>query len=296
MPLRRRTVTRAGRFEIVRNGSYFDFFGDGYHLLLKMRWGWFLAALSAMYVISNAAFAVLYLLGGDCIANARPGNWLDYYFFSVQTLATIGYGGMTPTTTYANFIVSIESLWGILATAATAGLFFARLARPTARIEFSTKCAVILRDGVPHLVFRMANQRANQIVEARAAVTLNRTVQIKEGGQFRQILDLPLVRDTNPIFVFTWVVMHKIERHSPLWGLSEAQIAESDMEIFATVVGVDEDLNAQVFARKNWPMSDVMLGGRFADMLMTGPDGRRIVDGDRLNDIEFDPNLYPRWE
>ena len=148
-------------------GQAFEPLGDLYFALITGSFLRFLLAVALFVLLINTLFAVLYLVSPGCIANARAGSFEDAFFFSVQTFATIGYGIMSPSTLYAHVVVTIESVLGILAVGSFAGIAFARLSRPTARVLFSDKLVIRPRNGVPHLQFRVANWRNNLVIEAQ---------------------------------------------------------------------------------------------------------------------------------
>jgi inward rectifier potassium channel len=266
---------------------------DGYHALLATTWPRFTAIIVLAYTAINVAFALAYALVPDAIANARDGV-LDDFFFSVQTLATIGYGTMYPQTLYGNVLVAVESTVGILALPVVTGLVFAKFARPTARVMFSERALITVRDGIPSLVFRMANLRRNQIVEARARVVLARQETTPEGERIRRIHDLPLLRSESPLFALTWAATHPITATSPLAGATPATLAEWDAEIIVSLVGIDETLSQTIHARWSYLPDEIVWGGRYADVLTRLPDGRRRVDFARFQDIVVDDE--PRRE
>ncbi|MHC5729404.1 MAG: ion channel, partial [Nostoc sp.] len=180
---------RDGKFEIMGMGAWYSYWRDPYHLLLTIPWTAFFILVCTFYVTINALFALAYLIGGDCIANARPGSFLDVFFFSVQTLASIGYGAMYPKTTYANIIVTIEAMIGLMGIAVMTGLAFARFSRPTARVLFSRVAVITPHDAMPTLIFRTANKRRNMILEAQMRVYLMRDEVTLEGQFMRRFYD-----------------------------------------------------------------------------------------------------------
>jgi inward rectifier potassium channel len=293
MPRSRHVARPASVDAVVREGLQTGWH-DVYHALVAMSWPRFVALLVLGYASINASFAIAYALVPGSIANARPGVVSDAFFFSVQTLATIGYGSMYPQTFYANVLVSLESTVGILALPIVTGLVFAKFARPTARIAFSDRALITLRDGVPSFVFRMANLRRNQIVEARARVVLARQEVTPEGERVRRIHDLPLVRSESPLFALTWSAVHRITSESPLAGATAATLAESDAEIVVSIVGIDETLSQTVHARWSYLPDEIVWGGRFADVLSQLPDGRRRVDYSRFHGIEREDGAVGR--
>jgi inward rectifier potassium channel len=276
---------RGGGAPVVRLGQPQSPFRDLYHRLLTMRWRSFLGLTAGLYLLANAGFAGLYLLGENPIANARPGSFADAFFFSVQTLATIGYGALYPRTLYANLLVTVESLLGMIAVATIAGIVFARVSRPTARVQFSRNAVVTVYDGMPTLMFRAANHRRNQILEAQVRVTLARNERTVEGFQMRRFYDLRLARSRSPLFALTWTIMHPIEPHSPLHGATRASLAADQAEIIVTLSGIDETFAQTVYARHSLVAEEIHWDARLADILTQTADGRRAVDYSRFDEI-----------
>ncbi len=281
----RTTITQfgAGR-EVVSIGLQRAIFGDAYHLLLTMPWRRFFAAVFVGYVLINAVFAAGYYALGDAIENARSGDYLDCFFFSVQTLATIGYGKMAPRTVGANALVSVEALLGMVGLAVTTGLVFARFSRPTARVLFSKVAVISGFDGVQSLMFRMANARGKQIVEARLKLTLVRTEASAEGTEVRRVHDLALLRSEHGAFALSWTAIHPIDERSPLFGRSPAELRDSLSDFIVSLSGTDEGLAQPVHARYAYRPEDLRWGQRFADILRPGPE-RAVIDYTRFHDI-----------
>ena len=195
-----RLVQREPIDRVVAIGLRDPWLGDLYHHLLVLPWWAFLLGLAAVYLGLNILFAVLYLLGDAAIANARPGAFSDAFFFSVETISTIGYGQMSPATLYGNIVMTVEAMFGLILLAASAGVVLARFSRPTARVMFSKVAVVAPYDGVPTLSFRLANERRNQILEAQVSVTLVRDERTAEGEWMRRFYDLQLARQAQPDF------------------------------------------------------------------------------------------------
>ncbi|HWA61487.1 MAG TPA: ion channel, partial [Caulobacteraceae bacterium] len=208
---------------------------DGYHALLTMPLAVFFAVMAAAFLGVNVLFACLYLADPDGLAGARPGSFADAFFFSVQTLGTIGYGAIAPRSLYANLVVTLESFVGLFQLAIATGLMFARVSRPTARIMFSDRAVVGSHDGAPTFMFRAANRRRNRIVEAEVSLSLVTNVILPEGGTMRMIRDLPVLRSRSPLFVLTWQVMHKVDEASPLWGQTAESLAAAGAEILVVM-------------------------------------------------------------
>jgi len=274
-----------GSLPIVRVGTANGYLSDLYHLLLVSSWSRLLLLLGLVFVGSNCLFALAYLLAGDSIQGGRPGSFADAFFFSVQTMATIGYGHMVPRTLWANILVAVESLVSLLGLAVVTGLTFAKFSRPTARVLFSRVSVIAPWDGVPSLIFRMANQRGNHIAEARVHVILARNETTAEGDVFRRLRDLQLVRDETALFALTWTAIHPISDISPLNHATRESLAESEAEIIVSLTGLDESFSETVHARHSYRAEDIVWGARFVDILLRLPDGRRQVDYTRFHDV-----------
>ena len=284
-PAARVRVSRfgAGR-EVVELGLETSPWRDAYHTLLTMRWRRFFALVFIGYVALNCLFALAYRALGGAIENASPGSFLDAFFFSVQTLATIGYGRMAPRTVGANLLVAVEALLGLVGLAVTTGLVYARFARPTARVLFSRVAVVGPYEGVRSLQFRMANARSSQIVEARLKLTMVRNETTAEGYQVRRLHDLALRRSEHAAFLLTWTAIHPIDEHSPLFGKTPADLGEAMTDLIVSLNGIDEGLSQTIHARHAYGPDDIRWDSRFADIISTGRD-RSYIDYEKFHDV-----------
>ncbi|MBE9185047.1 ATP-sensitive inward rectifier potassium channel 10 [Microcoleus sp. LEGE 07076] len=283
-----RLVSRKGEFtlNIVKLGLPRLHFSDLYHKLLTLSWPQFFILICLSYAVTNSLFAFAYLAGGDCIANARPGSFKDAFYFSVQTMATIGYGAMYPRTEYANTMVAIEAFFGLWGVAMVTGLAFSKFSRPTARVIFSRVAVIAPFNGVPTLMYRAGNQRFNQILEAQQKATLILDKVTSEGEYMRRFYDLQLVRSQSPIFALTWTVMHPIDENSPLYQLTALDLSEQQAEIIITLMGIDETVSQTINARHSFVASEIMWNMRFVDIILRTPDGGRVVDYTRFHDVK----------
>jgi inward rectifier potassium channel len=277
-------IARSTSDEVLAIGLRRKWFTDLYHRTLTMSWPSFLALGLAFYLLANMFFATLYLLQPGSINNARSGVFADAFFFSVETIATIGYGVMSPATIYANLVMTVESAVGLLFVAMTTGLVFARFSRPTARVMFSRVAVVGPYNGVQTLSIRIANQRHNQILAAEVTMTLVRDEVSDEGELTRRFYDLELVRSRSPVFALTFRVMHPIDADSPLYGTTYEKLAEQHAEIVLIVSGVDETLVQPVSARISYLPHEILWAHRFVDVFGWTEDGRRAVDYARFHD------------
>jgi inward rectifier potassium channel len=257
---------------------------DFYHRTLGLRWFVFLALGCAAYLVVNLVFAVLYLVQPGSITGARPGSFADAFFFSIQTIATIGYGQMSPATLYCNLLVTVETMTGLVFLALATGITFARISRPTARVMFAD-CAVIgPYNGTPTLSFRLGNERTSQILEADVAVVLLRFERTPEGVGMRRFYNLGLLRAHTPVFALTFTVMHPIDESSPLFGATMQSLAAEEAEFLISVTGLEELSSQTVHARRSYHPEEVRFGQRFVDIFRVEDDGRRVIDYAHFHD------------
>ena len=277
-------IARDRADEVVSVGLERPWFDDLYHRILTVSWPRFLALSLAVYILINLVFATLYLLQPGSIANAHPGSFADAFFFSVETIATIGYGVMAPATVYANLLMTVESAMGLLLVALTTGLVFARFSRPTARIMFSRVAVVGPHNGKPTLTVRLANQRQNPLLAAHVGMTLVRDEITAEGTLLRRFYDLKLVRDRSPVFALTFTVLHEIDAQSPLHGATLERMASVNAELIVSASGIDETLVQPVQARGSYLPHEILWDHRFVDVIGWTEDGRRAIDYGRFHD------------
>ncbi len=287
-PRGRREVYKLDGYEIHVVGIRGPRLRDAYHWLLRIPWWAAIGLIIGGYLGLNAVFAALYVASGG-ISNAAPGSFADAYFFSVQTMGTIGYGSMAPTTRVANAIVVIESVTGLGATALATGLVFVRFSRIRPRMVFSSRAGLAPMDGVPTLMIRVGNGRRSRIVDASFRLTLMRTVRTAEGMTVYRAVDLPLVREHAPALMRSWMVMHAIGPQSPLHGETAETLARSDAEITLAVTGLDETSLQPMHADHTWMHHDIVFGARLADVLSETPEGNVVLDLTRFHDLEPAP-------
>ncbi len=294
-PVATRVVGRGGpqTFVIERRGIRRHVW-DLYHSVLQLTWPRFLVGVVVGYLSINLFFALLYLAGGDVIANARPGSFWDAYMFSVQTLATIGYGAMAPQTPYADVLVAVEAFTGLFGVAVATSLMFTRFARPSSRILFSEKAVVTYRDGLPAFMFRMANERGNQVVQAQVQLILSRNEVTQEGERVRRFHDLTLTRTFSPIFALSWTIVHPIDAHSPLYGATLESLTHEAAEIIVLVTGIDDTFQATIHGRFSYVFNEIEWDMRYADVISIADDGHRIIDYSRFHDVEPIAATTPR--
>jgi inward rectifier potassium channel len=288
---RRRLLNRDGTFNVGREGVRFWESLSAYHYLLTISWMRFFTFVVGSYLVANAIFAVIYLLAGPHAlagthATTTGGRFAEAFFFSVHTLATIGYGTMSPLTLAANIIVTIETLIGLVGVAVMAGISFARFSRPVAKILFSRSAVIAPYRGGRAFMFRIANQSSSQLVEISAKVLLSRR---KRGGLTstdREFLNLELERSSVVFFPLSWTIVHPINDKSPLRDWTGEDLVDCDAEFLVLLNGFEETFSQTVHARSSYTSSEVVWGARFLSMFTPRTDGDVRVDIRKLHEIE----------
>jgi len=260
---------------------------DLYHIFLLLSLPQAIGLIVAGILVINTIFALVYMgLGG--VTNMAPGSFLDAFSFSMQTLATIGYGTMSPESPAAKLLSDAEAVVGLVVTALATGLLFTRFSRPPGTLRFTRNAVITQHDGQPTLIFRVGNERGNLIVEAQARVVLMRTETTVEGKLFYRMIDLPLVRDRSIHFTRSWTLMHRIDEQSPLHRLSAVELAAQEIEITCSIVGVDNISLQPTHGRHTWDDKAILIGYHLADLLRPLPDGTVEANVARFDEVEPD--------
>jgi inward rectifier potassium channel len=284
-PPRASPYPRIGESRLAFRGLPRAGWRDAYHLLLNMPLAAFFAVMAVAFLLINGVFGLLYYIDPGGVSGARSGSYADAFFFSVQTLATLGYGVMAPKSLFTNLVVTAEVFLGLFNLAIATGLLFARISRPTARIMFSDKAVITDFDGAPALMFRAANRRRNLVVEADVSVSLLKDVRTAEGVLMRRFDDLPTLRGRTPLFFLTWTVIHRIDETSPLFGKTREELLADRSEILVIIKGLDETFVSTIHARASYQPDEIVWGGKLADIFSYGADGRFAIDFRRFHEV-----------
>jgi inward rectifier potassium channel len=279
------TSIRRGAVEIRKFGHQWHGWLDPYHLLLTLSWPRFFALLTGFFLAVNLLFATAYWLVPGSVSHAQPGSFLDMLFFSIETIATVGYGEMVPGTLAGHLISSLEILAGLLSLAVVTGLVFARFSKPTARVLFSSKIVTRDFDGHRVLMLRVANERHNQMLEPTANLGLVRLEKAAEGETYFRIHDLALKGDRNPTFALTWTLVHWIDESSPLYGWTKAALEAAHSRITVSIFGHDETIAASVYALHEYSAEQIYFDHQFVDIISEGENGMRIIDMTHFHDV-----------
>jgi inward rectifier potassium channel len=279
-----------GRFQVEGYGIWYTYWRDPYHLMLTVPWWGFACIISGTYILLNLLFALLYLLGGDCLTGARHGSFEDAFFFSVHTLGSIGYGVIAPKTTYANIIVTFEAITSLLAIAVVTGLSFARFSKPKARILFSQYAVIAPHNGLPTLIFRMANERRNLILETQIRVYLLRNEQTQEGEFVYRVHNLNLIRDRTPALALSWTIYSPITLGSPLHGMNPEDLVAAHVQLIVSMSGLDETVAYTVTARHAYGAGQILFDHRLVDVMGQLETGDRYFDRTHFHSVEPIPS------
>jgi inward rectifier potassium channel len=279
---------RVGAFEFTKTGvSRYDF-RDPYHLAVTLTWPRFFLALFAADLIINTIFALLYLIEPGSVANTRPGSFTDMFFFSMETLATVGYGVAAPVTLYAHIVASAEILCGLTFTALVTGVIFVRFSKPKGKILFADKAVVTVYNGRPTLMVRVCNGRLTLLGNASAHITAVLREESPEGHSFRRVHELKLERNRLTVFPLTWTLIHEIDEHSPLFGITSSFLAENNLWLVAFIEAHDHALGVVVNNMQDYGNDAILFGTRYQDVVTVDAEGRTNLDLTRLSAVEPD--------
>lgn len=289
---RQRLLNRDGTFNVRREGLRYWESLSAYHYFLTMTWPRLLGHVFGVYLLTNALFAGAFVACGDQALTgfatlSFSGRCARAFFFSVQTLATIGYGGIAPENLAANLLVTLEALVGLIGFALVAGIVFARFSRPMAQVVFSRTAVIAPYNGITAFMFRIVNRKRNELVELHAKVLLSRRRKDGGGTAGREFVALKLERDQVVFFPLTWTIVHPIDESSPLRGLSSRDLQEAEAEFLVLLNGFDETFSQTVHTRSSYRADELVWGARFGSIFNPlSPDGSISVDIRRLHEIE----------
>lgn len=270
-----------------------------YHTLLRMKATHFLLVIMVFYTMINLVFALIYFLTGvEHLVGVDGGTssgqrFMEAFFFSSQTLTTVGYGHVAPTGMATNAIASTESLIGILSFALVTGLIYGRFARPRAYILFSPSILVApFREGRA-LMFRLATYKNNHLTDVEANVTL--AMHVNENGRtVTKFYTLPLQFSRINSLALSWTVVHPIDEESPLYNMSEEDMTAAKVEIIPNIKAFDDHFSNIVQQRTSYTHKQVVHGAKFLPMFERSVNGDyTLLELDKINAHERVPLPEP---
>jgi inward rectifier potassium channel len=262
-------INRDGTLNIHRPRDNGKLFSDFYHYFLSISWPRFFLTLILLFWVGNLTFAFLYFFAGPQSlqgAEAQMGwqRFVDCFFFSVYTLN----GPYTPVGVWPNVLVTVQTYLGMMTLVIVTGLFYARFARPSARVIFSDNAIINRYNGRPCFTFRVANARLNQIIEARMTLTFSKNMTSQEGETSRKLYNLKLENDYSPLFALSWSIRHFIDADSPLFGYDAQRMKDEQVVIFASLSGLDDTFSQTITARSVYRYDEIVYNKRFKDILL----------------------------
>ena len=278
------SVVRLGDREIVAEGLRLSFWADISHRCMTASWPSFVAGAVTIFVVFNAAFGFLYWLGNNPVSNVTRSDYLDYLYFSIETLSTAGYGDMHPQTHYGHFVAAVELFTGIFSMSVMTGLIFARFSRPRARLLFADSPVISLREGKPTLMVRLANARHNVIGNATARLWVLKNIVNSDGESLRRFSELALEKNEHPALALTWTLYHAIDATSPLYNLDADDMKACGVSLVVVVSGYDVVAAQTIHARTSYDHSKLRFGQRYADILEEMEGGRVRIDYSKFHD------------
>jgi inward rectifier potassium channel len=282
---------QVGQREILTEGIRRVVFQDLFHHFMTITWPQLFVTFGAFFLAFDTLFGLLYFLVPGCVANLNPPGFAGAFFFSVETLATVGYGDMHPQTVYGHTLAMIEIFVGLMSLAVITGLIFARFSRPRSRFLFSRNLVIRLIDGQRTLVLRAANLRLNVVQDASARLYLTRNEVTRESFRLRRVLDLPLLRSTQPMFSLGWTIMHAIDESSPLFLETPSSLRKAEAGFVLNMSGTDDSTGQTLTARAEYSNRDIHWNATFRDILVEDAEGRLHVDYAKFDEVELLPDV-----
>lgn len=272
--------------QVIRNGISPAILLDLYHYLMTVTWPRLFGVLAGFFLVFDFLFGWLYHLRPGSVANLSPPGFAGAFFFSVETLATVGYGEMHPNSLYGHVVSMIEMFVGLMMLALITGLMFARFSRPRARFLFARYAVIRPVNGQQTLMFRAANARQNVVQEAAARLRMVRDEVTSEGLELRRITDLKLVREQHPVFYVGWTIMHVIDASSPLASESPESLRASAASFILSLSGTDETTGHTLMAREEYAAGAILWNKAFRDVLDMSDEGAVIFDYGAFHEVE----------
>ncbi|MBV9431706.1 MAG: potassium transporter [Hyphomicrobiales bacterium] len=280
-----RRRVRVGNRDAVTRGLERRLFDDFSHRSMTTSWPRFIVGAAVVFLLLNAIFAFAYWVGDDPVANVPNGSYVYDLYFSIETIATVGYGDLHPQTHYGHIVASLEMFVGLFYAGVLTGLIFARFARPRARVLFAEKMVIADHQGHRTLMVRMANERQNTISNASAKLWIIRAVD-DDGHPFRAFYELPLLRKESPVFTLSWTIFHRIDKESPMFNLTSADLEQLSASFVVIIEGFDESSAQVIRARRGYDHADLRFDERYVDILDSSERGELTIDYRKFHDTE----------
>ena len=278
------SVVRLGGREIVAEGLQLNFWADISHRCMTASWPSFIAGAALVFILFNTIFGFLYWLGDNPVSNVTHSDYIDYLYFSIETLSTAGYGDMHPQTHYGHFVATVELFTGIFSMSVMTGLVFARFSRPRARLLFANNPVIATREGKPTLMVRFANERHNIIGNATARLWMLKNAVNNDGESLRRFYELSLEKNEHPALALSWTLYHVLDETSPLYNFDADAMKAARVSLVVVVSGYDVVAAQTIHARRSYDHTEIRFGQRYADILEELDGGRVRIDYSKFHD------------
>ncbi len=287
-----RLVRQDGTFNVRRIGERQNFFNNSFHSLVTMRWSKFFLMLFIVFIATNLVFAILYYLLGvehlhGMIGDTFFDQFSEAFFFSTQTLTTLGYGRISPVGFSTSLVAAIESMLGLLSFAMATGLLYGRFSHPDANIIYSKTAVVAPYKGGRGVMVRLANGRRNQLIELEALMILSRNELSESGGLSRKFYTLPLELQRVSVLASSWTIVHPISEASPLFGYTREEIIAGDSEVMVQIKAYDETYSQTVYSRSSYVHNEIIYGAKFVSAISTDDDGTSVLDLEKIDAFDL---------
>jgi len=287
-----RLTNKDGSINLHKTGMPFWERISLYHSLLRMSRGKFLLVVFSFYTAMNVLFASLYMMiGVQHLQGIIPGNdmmtnFQQAFFFSSQTLTTVGYGHISPVGLSANVIASLESFMGILSFALVTGLLYGRFTRPRAYLLFSDNVIIAPHKGKRALMARVATFKNNHLTDVEALVNI--AMHVEENGQrVRRFYSLPLDISKINSLALSWTIVHTIDDNSPLYMMSDEEIRDAEVELLYFIKAFDDHFSNIVQQRTSYTFKEMVFGAKYIPMFRRSEDNSTtIMDLSQISSYE----------
>ncbi len=286
-----RAINRNGTSNVKRTGLPFFRTADMYNGLINMSWSTFNLLVLSVYIFINVFFALIYLaigienLNGIKLGESGFEHFMDAFFFSAQTVSTVGYGHISPSGFAASITAALESLIGLLSFALATGLLYGRFSRPSAKIRYSKNIIVAPYHDITALMFRLANFRSNQLIELEVHIMLTYNAII-EGKAIRQFVPLELERSNISLLTLSWTVVHPITDDSPLKNMDPEFLRQNEAEFIVMLKAFDDSFSQTVHSRTSYTDEEVVWGAKFLPAFLRDETGVNVLALNKIDDLE----------
>jgi inward rectifier potassium channel len=283
-------INKDGSVNVRRKGLTFFNTADNYHTLITMSWGKFWLIVLSGYLFANLFFATIYvLIGMDSLDGASStngvGHFLDAFFFSAQTISTVGYGHISPKGVVANSVAAIESMMGLLAFALATGLLYGRFSKPSAKIVYSDNLLVSpYREDGKGLMFRISNLRRNVLIDLDVEVVFSYN-EIINGKATRRFFPLELERSKVSILTLNWTIVHPLDENSPLADITPDELERTQASFSVLLKAFDDTFSQTVHSRTSYTYADMVWDAKFVPMFERDEDGRIVLDMSKISEF-----------